>query len=294
MVIYALKILVVFLVAIAAMRLMGKSTIVQLTPYDLVAIFIVGTIITEPLVTTDLGKALLGLAVVVGLYIFFSRLTLVQGINKFFLGEPTILVKHGKIIEKNLKRSHISLMQLLSSLRVSGYPNLADVEYVLLEPIGALSIIPKKEERPLSAKDLGIEVQYEGLPVSLVIDGKIQKKNLQLVHKNEQWLHRELAKKGVKNLNEIIYASLEDGGNFYVDLRAAKEEKAVPENKAIPVIKNGLILSHGLRKANWTKKSLLGNLKKQGVDSLREVQEASINTGGKLEIKNNSTFPKQS
>ncbi len=48
-----IEILIMFILTIGIMRLMGKSSIVQLTPYDLVAIIIVGTIIAEPLISPD-------------------------------------------------------------------------------------------------------------------------------------------------------------------------------------------------------------------------------------------------
>lgn len=319
---YGLKIIIIFLVTIAAMRLMGKSTIVQLTPYDLVAILIASTIITEPLVTTNLWKALFGLAVLVGLYVLISRLTLFDSINKFLLGEPTILVKQGKVIEENLKKAHISMMQLLSSLRVSGYPDLSDVDYVLLEPIGALSVIPKSCARPLSPGDLGIKVKYEGLPLGLIIDGKIHEKNLKLVHKDEEWLRHRLSKEGVTEINKVLFASLDAQGKFFLDLRTdeVKEEhlrqKIIPlekkltskpprltvvpsrkpmpylvdkairrEENSITLIKNGMMQIHGLRKANLRKKSLLSLLKRQGVSDIHKVREAWLDRDRNIRLR---------
>ena len=58
-----LKILCIYLLTIAIMRLMGKSTIIQMTPYDLVAIIIVGTMASEPLISTEFRPTLYALVI---------------------------------------------------------------------------------------------------------------------------------------------------------------------------------------------------------------------------------------
>jgi len=119
-----LKIFVLYLITIAIMRIMGKSTIIQMTPYDLVAIIIVGTVTSEPLIRTDFYPTVSALAILVIFHILFSKMTLWQWGNRFFLGEPTILIKHGEIVEDNMEKSRLSYAQLLSILRSKGYPTL--------------------------------------------------------------------------------------------------------------------------------------------------------------------------
>ena len=80
------------------------------------------------------------LVILTVLHILFSKLTLYQLINRLFLGEPTLLIKNGEILEDNLEKSKLSVAQLLSILRSKGYPQIADVEYAMLEPIGEVSM----------------------------------------------------------------------------------------------------------------------------------------------------------
>jgi uncharacterized membrane protein YcaP (DUF421 family) len=200
-----LKILVLYLVAIAIMRLMGKSTIIQMTPYDLVAIIIVGTIASEPLISTEFLPTIYALSILVGLHILFGFLTLNQWGNRFFLGEPTILIKDGKIIEDNIEKSRLSVAQLLSILRSKGFPKISDIDYAILEPIGEVSIITKAENTPVTVKHLEISIDDEGFPISVIIDGRIQVKNLKLLGKTKEWLLEHLKAQGLKE-KEIIYA----------------------------------------------------------------------------------------
>ncbi len=141
------------------MRLMGKSTIVQMTPYDLVAIIIVGTVASEPLISTEFYPTIWALAILVVLHILFAKLTLWQWGNRFFLGEPTIIIKNGQIIEDNIEKSTLSIAQILSILRSKGYPKISDIEYALLEPIGEISIIPKSENTPVTVQHLEISIE---------------------------------------------------------------------------------------------------------------------------------------
>ncbi|WP_282141790.1 DUF421 domain-containing protein [Cytobacillus oceanisediminis] len=200
-----LKILSLYLITIMIMRLMGKSTIIQMTPYDLVAIIIVGTVASEPLISTKYWPTLAALAILVGLHILFSYLTLNQIGNRFFLGEPTMLIKNGEILEDNLEKSHLSMTQLLSILRSKGYPKIADVDYAILEPIGEVSIIPKVANTPVTVEHLNISIQDEGLPIAVIVDGRIQARNLELLGQTKDWLLEQLRQ---NNLNEkdIMYA----------------------------------------------------------------------------------------
>jgi len=202
----SLKTILMFLLGIFIMRVMGKSAITQLTPYDLVATIIVGTVIAEPLISTEVKPTLFVLAILIVLYIIFSKLSLNQFCNKILLGRPTILIKHGKIIEENIESQRISLIQLTSILRVNGYPRLDEIEYAILEPTGEVSIIPKPNIRGVTTSDLDIKVEYEGLPIGVIIDGKVQKKNLQLIGKDEGWLKKKLEEEGVNELKDVIYA----------------------------------------------------------------------------------------
>jgi uncharacterized membrane protein YcaP (DUF421 family) len=200
-----LKILTLYLVTIAVMRLMGKSTIVQMTPYDLVAIIIVGTIASEPLISTDFWPTILALGILVALHVFFSKMTLWQWGNRFFLGEPTLLIKNGEIIEDNIEKSVLSVAQLLSILRSKGYPKVSDVEYALLEPIGEVSVIPKAENTPVTVQHLEIPIDDEGLPISVIIDGRIQTRNLKLLGKTKEWLIGHLDSRHL-NQKDVLYA----------------------------------------------------------------------------------------
>ena len=214
-----IKVLVLYLITIAAMRLMGKSTIVQMTPYDLVAIIIVGTIASEPLISTEFWPTIMALIFLVGLHVLFSFLTLSQWGNRFFLGEPTLLIKNGEILEDNLEKSKISLIQLTSILRSQGYPKISDVDYAMLEPIGEVSIIPKVENTPVTVEHLNLNIDDEGLPISVIVDGKIQTRNLKLLGTSTEWLETQLTNSHLHHKDVLFAYMTEKAKNLVISKR---------------------------------------------------------------------------
>ncbi len=98
-------------------------------------------------------------------------------------------------LNRNLKESRYPLPELLSNLRTTGYPDIHDNEYAILEATGEISIFPRKELVPITPKDLHMKVEYRGLPIVVVIEGKVQKRKLKFINKNEKWLKEELKAK---------------------------------------------------------------------------------------------------
>lgn len=84
------------------------------------------------------------------------------------LGEPVIIVKHGKIISKNLLKERISIIQLTSILRAAEHLKLEDIQHAILEPTGEISVITKAGLRAVTLSDLDLKAQYEGLSIMIL------------------------------------------------------------------------------------------------------------------------------
>ncbi len=89
------------------------------------------------------------------------------------------------------------------------------MEFAILETNGQLSIIPKSQKRPVTPEDLKITTEYEGLPLDLIIDGKLIGKNLAKANLDTGWLYNELAKLGIRDKKEVLFACLDTKGNLY-------------------------------------------------------------------------------
>lgn len=204
------KLILLFGLVVLAMRCMGKTVLAQLTPPDLAAIVFLVTLSVSPIKVNGIGQAIIGIIIIVVMYFLFSKLSLFRWLNRLFIGHPSILIKHGKISKKELRKTRFSLVELLSAIRAAGYPNIQDLDYVILEPNGDLSILPNQAVVNLTPRHLNIETDYQGLPIAVIVEGKIQHKNLKLIQKDEKWLQEELMNKGFHQLNNIFYAAVSD------------------------------------------------------------------------------------
>ncbi|WP_406595030.1 DUF421 domain-containing protein [Peribacillus frigoritolerans] len=164
----------------------------------------------SPIRANGIGQTIVGIITIVIMYLLFSKLSLFRRLNRMFIGHPSILIKHGKISKKDLRKTRFSLVELLSTIRAAGYPNIRDIDYVILEPNGELSILPNQSVVNLTPRHLNIETDYQGLPIAMVVEGKIQHKNLKLIQKDEKWLQEELTNQGFHQINNIFYAAVMD------------------------------------------------------------------------------------
>ena len=104
-----------------------------------------------------------------------------------------ILIENGNILQKNLKKTRVTLDELTGHLREKDVLDPGSVQYAILETNGNLSVFPYPKEKPASAKDAGVQVRKQYLPVTVVSDGVIMKNNLPLVKKDLAWVYRVLA-----------------------------------------------------------------------------------------------------
>jgi len=215
--VYITRCIVMLLVTWAAIRIIGKKSIAQMTAYELAGILLLSTASAEPLVYKIPSKAAVGAFTVALGTIFIGWLSLKKSLYNID-NRPTIIIANGKIDRVALKDAKINLPFLLSQLRLQGYFKVSDVEFAIIEPNGNLSVMPKSQIRPVQPKDLKIETKYEGLTLPLILDGEIQYNNLKYINLDTEWLSQEIKKAGAQKVEEIFLAELDTEGKLYVDL----------------------------------------------------------------------------
>ena len=67
-------------------------------------------------------------------------------------GTPTMLINNGRLLPEAMERLRVNLNDLLEQLRSKEYPNVSDIAFAVLENNGALSVIPKPNARPSTAR----------------------------------------------------------------------------------------------------------------------------------------------
>jgi uncharacterized membrane protein YcaP (DUF421 family) len=206
---YIIKPIIIFVVAYLLMRGMGKKAAREMTGIDLVIVMVMGNAISQPIVSKELGTATLHGTAIVILYVIFSYMELNNKLKKWILPKETILIDHGKILEKGLLRERIEIEQLLAQMRVNGYTDVKDIFRATMEQTGEISFIPNEDVRPLQPKDLHLQPAPSYIPIPLIIDGQIQNNNLKYVGKDQAWLEKQLKTYNIEisNLNNVLLAT---------------------------------------------------------------------------------------
>jgi len=221
-----LRAVVLFALSLTAIRFMGKRTIGQLSPFDLLVIIILGSAVVIPMEDekTPFTHGLIPLVLIALLNYLLSKVVLSsRRLENFLQGKPSVLIENGEVVTKNLKKERVSMADLLIMLREKNVTNIGDVKEAVLEPNGQLSVILKPENQPLTPKDLGISTAQGLTPTVLVENGEVVYANLDKVRLSLAHLVRELGTKGIRRLAEVRRASLDELGSLKVELKEGGE-----------------------------------------------------------------------
>ena len=217
-----LRTLIVYALLLLAMRLLGKRQLGELELSELVVTVLVADIAVRPILEPEapLIGSLAPLAVLFGCDYLISVLSLKSvRLRTILFGTPSMLIRHGKVDQRELRRNRFTLDELMQELRKQGVQDLTSVESAVLETSGALNLLLRAEEQPLTPKQLGLEVAEPGYYTILVNDGRTLSENLRRMGRDERWLDRELRARGAKSAREVYLFLLNDAGEICFEMK---------------------------------------------------------------------------
>ncbi len=225
MLISFIRTLILYISVVITMRIMGKTQIGQLQPFELVLAVLIADLASVPM--ADVGIPLVhGLIPILALLMSqmaISYITLKSNrARKIVCGAPSILVENGRLVENELKRLRYNVNDLLEQLRLKNFPNINDVEFAILETDGQLSVIPKSTRRPVITQDLHVPTEYEGLPVTLVVDGHILEKDLAKIGQDKEWLLQQLKSLGYQHPSQVLLAVIDSNGKIFAQRKQGR------------------------------------------------------------------------
>ena len=198
MILSYLRTIVLYLVLIMVIRLMGKRQIGQMEPSEFVVTMLVANLAAIPMQdgAIPLYSGVVPILTVLGLELTLTFLSLRSvALRKLLCGKPVILMENGNILQNNLRKTGVTLDELTGHLREKGVLDLQTVQYAILETNGNLSVFPYPKHMPASAKEAGIQVSSQFIPLTIISDGYLSRENLQKAGKDRQWVDRVLKEK---------------------------------------------------------------------------------------------------
>ena len=225
MLITLIRTLILYVVVLICMRLMGKGEVAEMQPFELVIMLMIAELAALPMGDTGipLMNGVIAIIALVFAQVSISMINLKsERARSIICGKPSILIDHGQINEKELKRLRISLNDLVEQIRAKDYPSVADVEFAILETNGDLSVIPKANKRNVTLEDLQLTGTYEGLPISLIIDGHVNHDNLQKARVTMSWLLNQLSTHQIDDPKDVLFSYVDATNHFYVQKKQQK------------------------------------------------------------------------
>lgn len=189
--------LILYIVLITVIRLMGKRQLGQMEPSEFAVTMLAANLASIPIEEWDvpLLGGVVPLLVVLGLEYGLSMAALRSPkLRKMLCGKPVILIENGHIIQRNLRATRVTLDELSGHLREKDVLDISAVQYAILETNGNLSVFPFPEEKPASARDAGVQVQKQFLPLTIISDGRLLSENLEKSGHDLPWLKKVLQK----------------------------------------------------------------------------------------------------
>ena len=225
--------LMYLIVLFVVTKILGKKQILQLSSFEYVAGIMVGDIAAEVIMGLD-GPAIhgiLAIAIITVISFFGGLLSLKnKKFRDFMEGKGTVFIEGGKIIKGNLKKERYTADELMELLRQKNVFQVADVEFAVLEASGDLSVLLKKENQPLTAKDLGIKMAPAKEPKTVIMDGEILDEPLSALNLNRGWLKTELDKREV-TIDNVFLGQVDSDRQLKVDLFDDKRKVLTPPEK---------------------------------------------------------------
>lgn len=210
-----------FAIILVMTRLLGKKQLSHLTFFNYVTGITIESIAANIVSGSEIpfSNGLISL-------IWWSVLTIIVGFiglksskTRIFIdGQPTILIRDGKILKEALQGTRLNLDDLSMLLRKKDVFSTQDVHYAILEPDGELSVLKKEYQQTITKGDMNIPIPaFMCFPSEIITDGKIVKKNLGELKLNETWVRDELQKKGIKSVEEVFYAEIQKDGSLFIN-----------------------------------------------------------------------------
>ncbi len=213
-----IRTVIIYAILTALMRLMGKRQLGELDVGELVITILLSEIASLPITNPEKSMlhAIIPIATLAALEILTSFLILkIPFIKKILASKPSVLIAHGRLDKRAMKKVRISMEDLISQIRQNGIFDLEEVDYAILEENGKMSIIPKAKNRQPDLDDLGIEASNSGMMHIIISDGIINRHGLHLLNKDEKWLLSILKNNSVP-IKEIFCMTSNDAGDIYI------------------------------------------------------------------------------
>lgn len=209
-------------------KIMGNKEMSQLNMFDYIIGITIGSIAAEMSISLENNfiQPLTAMVVYGLITVLISTLTSHSlKIRRIVEGKILILLDNGKLYRNNFRKGKLDLNEFLMECRSNGYFNINEIQTAILEPNGKISFLPKTEKRPATPEDLNLNPKQEKIVLNVVLDGIPLEENLKILGKDKEWLEKQVKKQGIKTINKIFLATLNQEDNLSIYMKVNNNTK---------------------------------------------------------------------
>jgi uncharacterized membrane protein YcaP (DUF421 family) len=139
------RIAVIYVALLLGFKVMGKREFGQLAPFEFLTLLMIPEIVSQSLTHDDysITNALVGVTTLLVLVFLTSMAShLNRNLGKIIDGNPAVIVRHGFLVPENMNVERITPDEVMAELHRSGFEDLTQIKWAILEGDGKITFIP--------------------------------------------------------------------------------------------------------------------------------------------------------
>src|SRR5690606_14595060 len=144
---FVFRAVVVYVLLLAMLRVSGKRTVGQFTPFDLLVVVLLGTAVQNSLIGEDfslLGGLILAATLITCNWLVGFVSARNERVERAIQGGPVLLARDGEVFDPVLRKQNVSRNDLGEALRDHGLEDPSQAALVTLEVDGTITVVPRK------------------------------------------------------------------------------------------------------------------------------------------------------
>lgn len=216
----AIELIVGFAALFLLTKILGKATLSQVTAFDFISAIVLGEFVGNALYDKDTGLGSILFAIALwGMLIYVVEWCTqkFRGTRSFLEGKPSVVIRNGHLDREQMKKEKLDLNMLQNLLRQKDVFSVREVAYAILETDGTISVLKKNKYANPTNEELQQPQKPVYLPVTLILDGEVDRENLKKAGLNEEWLQNELRKHHIDHAKDIFYCEWKKDEGVYLE-----------------------------------------------------------------------------
>lgn len=222
-----IRAVILYLLLIFSVRLMGKRQIGELQPSELAITILISNIATLPVEDTGLPllTGIIPIITLASLDVIMSWLGMKSRvIRRFTCGTPVIIIRDGKLDQKQMRAIRFTVDDLMASLRGQGIFDISEVQFAIVETTGSLSVYQKHQYRNVTNEDINLKNKSTDPPEVVAADGELIRDAMARLRLSEEWIEHIL-KKEKTSVEDVFLMTVDPDRKYSVIKKESENNK---------------------------------------------------------------------